>query len=124
MILFQIVVGLIVTLVVIICYILAIAFTVWMAIDAGKQDRFWWLAVIIGVPLIGPAVYYITEKKHQYRQAPIHNIHTSLTEKQHEVAPKKRVVRKSKASIKQVIKEESGVPTVETGEGLIEEKVA
>lgn len=82
--------GIIITVLVVACYVLTIAFTVWMAIDAGKQDRFWWLVIVIGVPIIGPSVYYFTEKKHEYRKAPVHHIHTSETEQQHEMAPKNK----------------------------------
>ncbi len=65
-----------------------IAFTLWMIVDAAKQDRFWWVVIIWGVPCIGPAVYYLTEKKHEYAKAPLHYIHESETEAQHEKAPK------------------------------------
>jgi ABC-type nickel/cobalt efflux system permease component RcnA len=83
-------VGIIITVLVVACYVLAIAFTVWMIIDAGKQDRFWWLVLVIGVPIIGPSVYYFTEKKHEYTKVPVHHVHDSLTERQHESAPKKK----------------------------------
>ena len=99
MILFQIIFGALMLLVVAASYIIMIAFTIWMLIDAGKQDRFWWLVVIIGIPVIGPAVYYFTEKKHEYRSAPLHFVHASETEQQHEKAPKKKVVRKVKKEV-------------------------
>lgn len=99
MILFQIIFGALMLLVVAASYIIMIAFTVWMLIDAGKQDRFWWLVVIIGIPVIGPAVYYFTEKKHEYRSAPLHYVHSSETEQQHEKAPKKKVARKVKKEV-------------------------
>lgn len=87
-------------------YILVISFTVWMAIDAAKQDRFWWITIIIGVPVIGPAVYYFTEKKHHYVKVSPHHIHESLTEVQHESAPKKKVSRKAKVDAVPEIKKE------------------
>ena len=96
MILFNLLFGALITFIVAACYIIMIAFTIWMLIDAGKQDRFWWLTVIIGVPVVGAAVYYFTEKKHEYRQAPIHIVHTSETEQQHEKSPKKKGSRKNK----------------------------
>jgi hypothetical protein len=68
-------------------YLLAFAFIFWMAVDAGKQDRFWWIVFILGVPVVGAAVYYFTEKKHEYAKAPVHHVHTSETESQHEKAP-------------------------------------
>ena len=69
-------------------YLLFFSFTLWMAVDAGKQDRFGWVVLILGVPVIGSAVYYFTEKKHEYAKAEPHHIHTSETEEQHEKAPK------------------------------------
>lgn len=110
MILFNIIFGLLVTLVVFGCYIIAISFTVWMVVDAGKQDRFWWLAVIIGVPLIGSAIYYFTEKKHEYVRTTPHHIHDSLNEQQHESSPKKKHHKKNK---KEEIKEEVSVEKIE-----------
>ncbi|MEN9881559.1 MAG: hypothetical protein RLZZ308_742 [Candidatus Parcubacteria bacterium] len=69
-------------------YIVIISFTLWMAVDAAKQDRFWWVALVVGVPLVGPALYFFTEKKHEYKKAPSHHVHTSQTEEQHEQSPK------------------------------------
>jgi ABC-type nickel/cobalt efflux system permease component RcnA len=83
------IIGMILTVMVYSMYILVGAFILWMAIDAGKQDRFWWLVVIIGIPIIGATVYYFTEKKHEYAKAPVHHIHQSETEHQHEHAPHK-----------------------------------
>ncbi len=68
-------------------YVLVIAFTVWMAVDSAKQDRFWWVVLIIGVPVVGPLVYFFTEKKHEYKRAQVHHVHKSETEEQHEKAP-------------------------------------
>ncbi len=68
-------------------YIVVIAFTLWMVVDAGKQDRFWWLLLVIGVPVIGPAVYFFVEKKHEYKRAPHMHVERSETEEQHERAP-------------------------------------
>ncbi len=82
------------TLVVYGAYIFVIAFTLWMAIDAGKQDRFWWLVLIIGIPFVGSSVYFFTEKKHEYAKAEPHHVHESETEAQHEMTPKKRRPRK------------------------------
>lgn len=88
MLFFGLILGALATLVVYGAYILLIAFTLWMAVDAGKQDRFWWVVLIVGIPVIGSAVYFITEKKHEYARAEDHHLHTSETESQHEHAPK------------------------------------
>ncbi len=69
-------------------YMIAISFTLWMAIDAAKQDRFWWIVLVVGVPIIGPIAYYFVEKKHEYKRAPVKHVHNSETEEQHEHAPK------------------------------------
>lgn len=87
-------------------YILVISFTVWMAVDAAKQDRFWWTTLVIGLPVIGAAAYYFTEKKHEYAKAIPHHIHESLTEKQHESSPKKKSTRKVKVETKSEVKED------------------
>lgn len=76
--------GALVSFVVYVAYILIISFTVWMMIDAAKQDRFWWLVLVIGIPIIGPVAYFITEKKHEYAKIPAHHVHKSETERQHE----------------------------------------
>lgn len=69
-------------------YILVIAFTLWMAVDASKQDRFWWVVLVVGVPIIGPLVYFFVEKKHEYKRAKHMHVERSETEEQHENAPK------------------------------------
>ena len=101
---FSLIFGLFATVIVFACYVLVISFSVWMAIDAGKQDRFWWLTIIIGIPIIGAGAYYFTEKKHEYARAEIRNIHKTETEEQHEKAPKKRAPRKLRA--KEVVTQE------------------
>lgn len=75
------------TLLIYAAYLAFFSFTLWMMVDAAKQDRFWWVVVILGVPFIGSIVYYFTEKKHEYAKAPSHHIHTSETESQHESSP-------------------------------------
>jgi uncharacterized membrane protein (DUF485 family) len=87
MILFAIILGAMMTLVVYGAYMLLIAFTLWMIVDAAKQDRFGWVVLIVGIPIIGGGVYYFTEKKHQYAKIASHHIHTSQTEAEHEKAP-------------------------------------
>ncbi len=80
------IVGIIVELFVYAAFIVVFSFSAWMIVDAAKQDRFWWIAIILGVPFVGVIVYYLTEKKHEYAKAPSHHIHESETEAQHETS--------------------------------------
>jgi hypothetical protein len=80
--------GMMISFLIIMCYVVAISFTLWMAIDAGKQDRFWWLVLIVSIPIIGAVIYFITEKKHEYGKVEPHHLHTTQTEEEHEHAPK------------------------------------
>lgn len=115
-----IITGMLIAIIVTVCYIVIIAFTLWMAIDAGKQDRFWWLTLIIGLPVIGPAVYYFTEKKHEYAKLPAHHIHTSETEEQHEVSHRKKKQKKEKKE--EEVKKEEPKPEPTTEEPKVEEQ--
>lgn len=47
-------------------FLLAVSFIIWMAVDAAKGDKYWWIVLVIGVPLIGATVYFFVEKKHEY----------------------------------------------------------
>jgi ABC-type nickel/cobalt efflux system permease component RcnA len=76
-------------------YLLVLSFTLWMAVDAAKQDRFWWIVCIIGLPVVGGAVYYFTEKKHEYAKISSHHIHDSETESQHETSHEHHEKKKS-----------------------------
>lgn len=69
------------------CYVLVVAFTLWMVVDASKMDRFLWVVLILGVPVVGPVVYFFVEKKHEYKRAKHMHIERSETEEQHERAP-------------------------------------
>ena len=51
-------------------YVLLVTFIMWMVVDAAKQDKFWWMVLIVGVPIIGATVYYFTEKKGDYAKVP------------------------------------------------------
>lgn len=51
---------------VILAYVFVGSFIIWMAVDAAKADKFWWLVLIVGVPIVGATVYYFTEKRHDY----------------------------------------------------------
>jgi ABC-type nickel/cobalt efflux system permease component RcnA len=103
--LFGVIIGMLMTLVVYGAWIFVIAFMVWMAVDAAKQDRFWWVVLIIGIPFIGSAAYFFTEKKHEYAKAEPHHIHTSETEEQHERAPRKRKSHKHEETIAAAVTE-------------------
>lgn len=94
----QIIVGIVIELIVLGAYIIVGSFFIWMIVDAAKQDRFWWIVIILGVPVVGAAAYYLTEKKHEYAKAPVHHIHESETESQHETTPKKHKPNHGKAT--------------------------
>ena len=94
MITFAVILEVVMTLIVYGAYIMFFAFTLWMVVDAGKQDRFWWMVLIIGIPFIGSGVYFFTEKKHEYAKAEPHHVHDSETEQQHESAPHKHHAHK------------------------------
>ena len=128
MIFLNFIVGSFVTFVVVACYLVTVSFTIWMMIDAGKQDRFWWLTLIIGIPVIGAAVYYFSEKKHEYIKVSPHRLHTSETEEQHEVSPKKKHHKKTKkesVEASEVVKQEEIQETVvvEKIEEVVEQKM-
>ena len=95
-------------------YIVLIAFTIWMMIDAAKQDRFWWIVIILGLPVVGSVVYFYTEKKHEYAKIESHHVHGAQTEAQHETTPKKLVKRKKKEA--QPVMEEVKKEEVTVGE--------
>lgn len=111
-------IGMLMTLIVYSAYILLIAFTLWMAVDAGKQDRFWWVVLIIGVPVVGSAVYFYTEKKHEYAKVESHHVHTSETEEQHEQAPKKHAHHK-KEVVQEVAEKEEEKAEEKKGETTV-----
>ncbi len=52
------------------CLLFGLSFVLWMAVDAAKGDKYWWIVFILGFPLVGGAVYYFVEKKHDYAKLP------------------------------------------------------
>ena len=87
-------------------FIIVWSFMVWMAVDAAKQDRFWWVAIIFGVPVVGVVVYYFTEKKHEYATAESHHIHKSETEAQHETSHKEHAHHRKEDAVEKMAHEE------------------
>lgn len=63
---FASIIGLLVFAAVNLILLFAISFMLWMVIDAGKQDKFWWIAFILALPVVGAVVYFFVEKKHEY----------------------------------------------------------
>lgn len=110
--------GMLLTLIVYGAYIFLIAFTLWMAVDAGKQDRFWWMVLIIGIPFVGSGVYFFTEKKHEYAKAESHHIHDGETEAQHETSPHKKRSRHKKSENSEKSTEEA--PPTEQQNTIVE----
>jgi hypothetical protein len=47
-------------------FLLILSFIFWMAVDAAKEDKYWWVVFILGIPVIGGIVYMFVEKKHDY----------------------------------------------------------
>ncbi len=120
MILIAIITSAIMTLVTYGAFIVVFSFMAWMAIDAAKQDRFWWIVIILGVPFIGGVVYYITEKKHQYVKAKSHHVHESQTESQHETTPKehrhqKETTKSNEESVTKAEESKTHVEKVDVG---------
>ena len=100
-------------------YIVLFSFIFWMIVDAAKQDRFWWVVIILGLPVVGSVVYFYTEKKHEYAKIASRHIHSGETEEQHEVTPKKLARKKKKVEVVEVVEvveEKKG-----TGESAIKE---
>lgn len=60
------VVGILVFAIANLLFLLALSFIFWMAVDAAKSDKYWWVVFVIGMPLVGGIVYYFVEKKHDY----------------------------------------------------------
>ena len=52
-------------------YILVAAFVLWMLVDAGKQDKFWWVVIILGLPVVGAIGYFFLEKERDYAKIPV-----------------------------------------------------
>jgi len=58
--------GVLLTALLYVAYIFLFAFILWMAVDASKQDKFWWVVLILGMPIVGATVYYFVEKHKDY----------------------------------------------------------
>jgi hypothetical protein len=48
---------------IIFAYIFLISFMLWMVVDAAKNDRFWWIVIMISIPVAGSIIYYLAEKR-------------------------------------------------------------
>lgn len=47
-------------------FLLGLSFMLWMAVDAAKADKFWWIVLILGLPFAGSCIYYFVEKRRDY----------------------------------------------------------
>lgn len=47
-------------------FLLGISFMLWMAVDAARGDKFWWIVLILGLPFAGSFIYFFVEKKRDY----------------------------------------------------------
>jgi uncharacterized membrane protein YeiB len=68
--LFGFIFGVTVLMISILAYVLCISFMLWMVVDAAKNDKFWWIVLIVALPLVGAVVYYFVEKHHDYAKLP------------------------------------------------------
>lgn len=59
-------VGILIMITIILIYVLAVSFIIWMIVDAAKNNKYWWIVLIIGIPVIGAIIYYFVEKKGDY----------------------------------------------------------
>lgn len=46
--------------------VLALSFILWMAVDAAKGDKYLWVVLILGLPVIGALIYFFVEKEGDY----------------------------------------------------------
>lgn len=68
--LFGFIFGVTVLMISILAYVLGISFMLWMVVDAAKNDKFWWIVLIVALPVVGAIVYYFVEKHHDYAKIP------------------------------------------------------
>jgi hypothetical protein len=47
--------------------LLFISFIFWMAVDAAQHDKYWWIVLIFGIPLLGALAYFVLEKRRHSR---------------------------------------------------------
>ena len=50
----------------VLAYVFGLSFVIWMAVDAAKQNKYWWIVLVVGLPLIGAIVYFFVEKNGDY----------------------------------------------------------
>jgi hypothetical protein len=63
-------VGLLSAVLVYIAYIVSLSFMLWMIVDAAKNDKLAWLAIMVALPVVGSIVYFFVEKEHDYVHIP------------------------------------------------------
>jgi NADH:ubiquinone oxidoreductase subunit 6 (subunit J) len=54
-----------------VAYIVSLSFMLWMIVDAAKQDKYIWLAIMVALPVVGSIVYFFVEKEHEYEKIPL-----------------------------------------------------
>ena len=45
---------------------LVLSFILWMAVDAAVRNKYLWIVLILGLPLVGSLIYLFIEKKEAY----------------------------------------------------------
>lgn len=68
--LFGLIFGVMIMMLGVIFMVLCASFMFWMLVDAAKQDKFWWVAIMFVLPLIGSLVYFFVEKEREYAKIP------------------------------------------------------
>lgn len=63
-------VGLLSAVLVYVAYIVSVSFMLWMIVDAAKNDKLAWLAIMVALPVVGSVVYFFVEKEHEYVHIP------------------------------------------------------
>lgn len=51
-------------------YVIGLSLMIWMIVDAAKSDKYWWVAIMVALPLIGSLIYFFVEKEHDYEKIP------------------------------------------------------
>lgn len=54
-----------------VAYVFGVSLMIWMLVDAAKTDKYWWIALMVALPVVGSLVYFFVEKEHDYAKVPV-----------------------------------------------------